>query len=555
MKLDFQYKTKPFDHQHEGFMLSRDELDFALLMEMGTGKSKIIIDTAAYLWQLGRINFLLIVAPNDVHKNWAEKEIPIHMPDWCERRVCVWEGTMKAKQWKDFWLLWDAEYKGLRILVVNIEGFQVAQKFWRPHLSKMDKKKPKWGPVIRKICNAFDVMGVVDESTRIKTPGIKTSKRLHGIRKYLKYARILTGTPITKSPLDAYSQFMFLGWKYLGFTNFFPFKNRYAEWERRIIEHKDGRTSDFMQLKGFCHLDELQENIAKVSFRVLKKDCLDLPEKTYLRRHVELEPEQKRIYKMIQEQALIEIQNETVSVKNILVKLLRLQQVIGGFVPADKEGNTKSIFENPLHNPRVKSLLNLIEENGETKMIIWSRFRAEIEMITAVLNEIYPGRACSFYGGTAKRERSEAIDRFQGQRPIIVDGSRTHFEPIPEEKQFTWFVANQQSGGYGLTLTAASYAAYYSNDYSLERRLQSEDRIHRIGQNWPCTYIDFECLGTQDTRIINAYLSKKELADLITGDDPINWLREVEPKDFIPSAMDLEADQILAKESKTRNIT
>lgn len=505
---DFEYKTQPYDHQHEGFLMSRDETDFALLMEMGTGKTKIILDTAAYLWQLGHINFLLVVAPNDVHKNWVTKEIPKHLPDWCERRVCIWTGTMKAEQWKNFWNLWDAEYKGLRILVVNIEAFQVAQKFWRPHISKMDKKKPKWGPVIRKLVNAFDVMAVVDESTRIKTPGIKTSKRCHGMRKHVKYARILTGTPITKSPLDAYSQFMFLGWQYLGFTNFWPFKNRYAEWERRIIEHKDGRTSDFLQLKGFCHLEELQENIAKCSFRVLKKDCLDLPEKTYLRRLHEMEPEQKRIYNRIQEEALIEIQNETVSVKNILVKLLRLQQVIGGFVPADKEGNVESIFENPEHNPRVKSLLNLIEENGQAKMIIWARFRAEIEMITKLLNKLYPGRACSFYGGTKKDDREAAIDGFMGDR-------------------FDWFVANQQSGGYGLTLTAASYAAYYSNDYSLERRLQSEDRIHRIGQNWPCTYIDFEVEGTQDTRIIEAYLAKKELADLITGDDPVNWLRQV----------------------------
>ncbi len=524
---DFAFKTHPYDHQQEGFMLSRDEPDFALLMEMGTGKSKIILDTAAYLWQLGRINLLLIIAPNDVHKNWANKEIPAHLPDWCERRVCIWGGTMKAAQWKNFWSLWDVEYKGLRILVVNIEAFQVAAKFWRPHLSKMDKKKPKWGPVIRKICNAFDVMGVVDESTRIKTPGIKTSKRCHAMRKHLKYARILTGTPITKSPLDAFSQFMFLGWKYLGFTNFFSFKNRYAEWERKIIEHKDGRTSDFMQLKGFCHLEELQENMAKVSFRVLKKDCLDLPPKTYTRRLVEMEPEQKRIYRMIQEKALIEIQNETVSVKNILVKLLRLQQVIGGFVPADHDGNTRPIFENPLHNPRLKSLLDLVEDIGSAKMIIWSRFTAEIEMIVDALNGIYgDGQAVAYYGNN-RDTRNEGMYRFQGARPIIEGDLVTGHKKIPEGDQAQFFVGNQKAGGYGLDLTAAAYTAYFSNSYSLEQRLQSEDRPHRIGQFNPCLYVDFEVEGTQDTRIIEAYLAKKELADLITGDDPINWLRQV----------------------------
>jgi hypothetical protein len=524
---DYEYKTEPYEHQREGFLLSRDEPDFALLMEMGTGKSKIIIDTAAYLWQKGLINFLLVVAPNDVHKNWAYKEIPAHLPDWCERRVCVWTGTMKAAQWKSFWSLWDADYKGLRILVVNIEAFQVAQKFWRPYLSKMDKKKPKWGPVIRKIVNAFDVMGVVDESTRIKTPGIKTSKRLHGMRKHLKYARIMTGTPITKSPLDAFSQFLFLGWQYLGFTNYWPFSQRYAQWERRIIEHKDGRTSDFKQLTGFCHLDELQENIAKVSFRVLKKDCLDLPEKIYTRRHVEMEPEQKRIYKQIQEKNLIEIQNEPVTVKNILVKLLRLQQVLGGFVPKDKEGNVKPIFDNPEHNPRVKSLLNLIEENGEAKMIIWSRFVPEIEMIVDLLNKLHgDGKAVAFYGKN-KDTRNEGMYRFQGARPIIENDLVIGHDPIPEDEQATWFVGNQKAGGYGLDLTCAAYSAYYSNDYSLEHRLQSEDRPHRIGQFNPCTYIDFECEGTQDTRIIQAYMDKKELADLITGDDPLNWLRPV----------------------------
>jgi SNF2 family DNA or RNA helicase len=508
---DFDFKTTPFEHQSKGFAISRDRIDFALLLEMGTGKTKIILDTAAWLWSLGKINFLLVVAPNDVHKNWARKEIPKHLPDWCDRRVCVWTAVMKVAEWEKYHSLFDPEFKGLRILLVNVEAFSAQQKHWKPPLSKIDKDRPKWGVAARSIINTFDVMGVIDESTRIKTPGIATSRRIRLMRKHLKYSRIMTGTPITNSPLDAYSQFRFLGEKYLGFTNYLSFKMRYGIWERKVIQRRDGRTAKFDELTGYKHLDELKENIAKVSFRVLKKDCLDLPEKTYDRRYVEMTAEQRKIYNRVLEKSLIEIGGKDCSVKNVLVRIIRLQQVLGGFVPEDHDGNTVPIFKDPMKNPRIKSVIALAEDTGLAKMIIWCRFRAEIKAITQCLNHTFgEGKAVSFYGDTGAEERTENLDNFQDT-----------------DSGVQWFVSNPHSGGYGLDLTAASFTDYYSNDYSLEVRLQSEDRNHRIGTKNPVTYIDQECLGTIDTAIVEALVKKKNLADLITGDQPARWLKSV----------------------------
>jgi len=504
---DFQFKTVPYDHQDTAFERSRDLEDFAYLMEMGTGKTKVGIDVAAWKYAKGEINFLFIVAPNGVQRNWVLREIPVHLPDWVERRVCVWSSYMKAADWKDYDRLWDPKFTGLRILVINVDAFGVAERFWRTKRGG----PMKFGTEIAKILNSFSVYWIMDESTKIKTPGSRRTKRILTLGKRAHSRAIMTGTPVTNSPMDLYAQFKFLGPGYLGYTNFHSFKHRYAEWQTE----KNWKTEkEYEVCTGYKNLDELVTNIDAVSYRVTKKECLDLPDKLYERRYVGMQEDQGRIYNKVLQDAKLELaQADDVTVANVLTKMIRLQQVLGGFIPNEAGGRAEAcVIPNFSNLPRAKAIKDIVEDSyilseEGGKLIIWARFVPEIENLTRMLAQEYDSdTVVNYYGAVGQEDRDLAIDRFQN------------------DDRCRFFIGQQQSGGFGLTLTAASYVAYYSNDFSLENRLQSEDRAHRIGQKNNVTYFDLETLGTIDTRIINALRAKKSLADTITRDDVDTWL-------------------------------
>jgi len=380
-------------------------------------------------------------------------------------------------------------------------------QYWKT--ASKDKKKPRFGTAITQILNAFNVFWAVDESIFIKTPGATRTKRIINLGGKAKVRRILNGT--LGDPLETYAQFLFLNPSILGYTNYFSYKHRYAEWETER-NWKSGK--NYEVLKGWRHLDELQGKINANSFRVLKKDCLDLPQKLYKRRPVSFDKEQKRIYEKLKQRSILELKREDTTVANVLVKYLRLQQVIGGWLPnvdavTGEALDSTPMFENAKDNPRIKVMIDVIEQNKGQSCIIWARFRAEIEAITAHLNKKYGKDAArAFYGGTPKADREDIIDGFQSGK-------------------YTFFVGQQHSGGFGLNLTAATLVIYYSNDFSLIARMQSEDRCHRIGQHNPVLYVDLEVQGSLDTRILAALLSKKSLADLVVGDDPSTWFGEV----------------------------
>lgn len=525
---DFQFKTTPYDHQRKCFMRSRDLLYFAYLMEMGTGKTKVTIDVAAWLFLKGEINFLLVSAPNDVHADWINKELPPHLPDWVERRTCIWSSQMKKKDWDDYHALFDPEFKGLRVLAVNHDAFSAEVKYWdTPRIvkGKIIKDKPRFGTAVKSIMNSFDVLFAVDESSKIKTPGATRSQRHASVGRKAKYRRILTGT--LGDPLETYQQFNFLEPTILGGhppMNYFAYKHRYATWQ---TERNHATGQNYQVCTGFRRIDELNAKVEEHSFRVLKKDCLDLPDKVYKRRPCQMEKEQRRLYERVKQQSILELRQEDHAVGNVLVKYLRLQQIMGGWLPNVEvpDAPADPIFEKPEKNPRIAALLDVIEENPNDRVIIWSRFRAEIEAITDILNSIYPDQAVHYYGGTSKEDRPEHEFRFQGTRPIIDPEThqKTGEEVCPEEKRARFMVANPASGGYGKTWTAATLTIYYSNDFSLEKRLQSEDRNHRIGQTNKVLYVDLEMPNTLDARILRALKTKKNLADTVVGDDPSEW--------------------------------
>jgi SNF2 family DNA or RNA helicase len=465
-KDDFKFKTKPFDHQRKAFYMSRDSETFALLMEQGTGKTKVIIDNAAYLYGAGKINCMVVIAPNGVHRNWIRKEIPEHLPDWCPYESVYYYSGMKKKDTERFEEVMSTHDK-MKVFTFNVEAF----------VSKNAVN------LINKIMLANQVLLVVDESSRIKRPGAQRTKVITKLSNLCKYRRIMTGTPVTKGPEDIYSQFKFLDPQILGYDSFYSFKARYC-----IMGGFENK-----QIVAYQNVDELTKNIEGHSFRVLKKDCLDLPDKIYQRYPVELSEKQRKLYDQMRKTYIAELEGEQIDAPATITRLLRLQQIVCGWFPTETE--VKPIEDK---NPRLNALLEILSDI-DSKVIIWARFKADLKAIEHALGSL----AVAYHGEVSNDARADAVERFQNDPKI------------------RYFVGQPQSGGIGLTLTAADYAVYYSNSFDLETRLQSEDRCHRIGTKNNVTYIDLEAPKTVDTKIIKALRSKKNLADVITK-DPIS---------------------------------
>jgi hypothetical protein len=472
-KGDFIFKTQPFDHQRKAFYMSRDKEAFALLMEQGTGKTKVIIDNAAYLYGQGKISALVVIAPNGVHRNWLNKEIPQHMPEWCQYKSVHYYAGM-TKQWKEYFEDTMGAQDVLRVFAFNVEGF-VSDKAVN---------------LMKRILLANDVLLVVDESSRIKRPGAKRTKTITNFAKQAKYRRIMTGTPVTKGPEDVYSQFKFLDPYILGYDSFYSFRARYCVMGG--FENK--------QIVSYQNVDELTQNIEGHSFRVLKKDCLDLPEKIYQREYVELSPKQRKLYEQLRKEFVTELGDETLTASEAITRMLRLQQILCGWFPTEEK-----VVPIDDKNPRMEALKELLA-NIQSKVIIWARFKADLRAIQDMLGD----SAVAYHGDISNDDRAMAVKHFQ------------------EDDRIRYFIGQPQSGGIGLTLTAADYAIYYSNSFDLETRLQSEDRCHRIGTTNNVTYIDLEAPKTIDTKIIKALREKKNLADVVTKDPMSMFLTEEE---------------------------
>lgn len=487
------FKTTPYAHQQQALERSRGASSFALFMDMGTGKSKVAIDTATDLFADGKIDAVVILAPNGVHRNWVVNEIPAHCPEEVNPRAAYYSASPKASERK----AWDSLYtddSGLRFFCFNIE-------------SASNKKGQE---AIRTLIFTLRVLLVLDESHRIKTPGAKRTKFLVNISRHAEYRRILTGTAITQSPLDFYAQLKFLDPTITGYTTFTAFRNHFAEVERRRT--RNNRRGYYDHVVAYRNIDELERAVAPHCFRVTKEECLDLPEKVYEKVYVELTPVQNRLYRQMLEESvavlsekiidlpaelkgapperlLLFYADQKVSAQNALTRLLRLQQIVCGSVPND-DGESTEIESN-----RIKTLLETVEDiPGKT--IIWARFRRDLSIISDELRSRYGDTSVvEYHGGIDNSHRAEAVERFQN-------------DPAAR-----FFVSQQHSGGIGLTLTAATTVIYYSNDYSLEARLQSEDRCHRIGQTNKVTYIDLIASGSIDEEILTALNTKRRMAD------------------------------------------
>jgi SNF2 family DNA or RNA helicase len=474
--MHYKYKSKPFAHQKKALEMSWDKEVFAYFMEMGTGKSKVLIDNIAMLYNAGKINGALIVAPKGVYKNWFDSEIPNHMPDYIEKRVGLWRTDPKAKDLQPLFKT-GAE---LHILIMNVEAFstkkgmQFAERFLNSHKALMG----------------------IDESTTIKNPAAKRTKNIVYLKQFTKYRRILTGSPVTKSPLDLFTQCYFLDPYLLDQSSYYVFRTRYAICRKINVS---GRQVEIVV--GYRNLGELSEKLKPFSYRVLKDDCLDLPKKTYMKRTVELTDEQKKVYKQMKQEAIAFLNGKMVTSATVITQLMRLHQITCGHFKSN-DGTVQD-----LKNNRITQLMDILEE-VEGKAVIWAHYRHDIEKIVEAISKKYgENTIVTYFGDTSTDDRQKAIKKIQ--------------DP---ESPVRFIIGTPQTGGYGITLTGASTMIYYSNGYDLEKRMQSEARIDRIGQEKPMTYIDIMAEDTIDDKIVKSLRNKVNIATEIMGEELKSWI-------------------------------
>jgi len=490
-------KTIPMQHQRDGLAWSEGRRYYGLFWEQGTGKTWALLADAERAFAANKINGLCVVAPKGVHTNWTRRELPTHLsaPYKAAAYRAGSVGALRACQ-----ALHVEGGDKLRVLSINIdalnhkEGFSVARRFLEEHRAIL----------------------VMDESHRIKTPTTGVTKRSITLARLSVARRIASGTPLANAPPDLYSQFEFMKPGLLGTDSYRAFVARYCElmpddagimrhivkrmkekeWARKAAERGELELPQIFR-KGrdgtpiWKNLDELRRIIAPHTSRILKKDCLDLPEKIYKVLYFELSAQQQRVYKQVETELTLEVGEDLLAV-NALSARTKLRQITSGFVLV--EGVAHYVAE---ENPRLALLKEtLLDQQGQ--VIIWAHFREEIAAIMRLLKEMEIS-AAEYHGDVSDRNRDIAVDGFQSG-------------------EFQIFVGQEQAGGTGLTLTAAQTVIYVSTDFNYVNRAQSEDRAHRKGTIGHVLYIDLVAIDTVDEPIANALQRKEDTAAYVLGD-------------------------------------
>jgi len=476
--MHYKFKTKPYAHQLTALEKSWNRENYAYFMEMGTGKTKVLIDNLAMLYDKGKVNGALIIAPKGVVGTWYNQEIPTHLPSHIENVTTLWQAniTKKQKESLDEILKVGEE---LHILVMNVEAFSTT----------------KGVEFATRFLNSHRPLIAIDESTTIKNPKAKRTKNIIDLSNLARYRRVMTGSPVTKNPLDLFTQCYFLDPYLLGHESYYSFRMRYA-----IMKTANISGRQIQLVSGFKNLGELSEKLKPFSYRVLKEDCLDLPDKIYMKRNITLTPDQLKLYDQMRKEALATLNGKVTSTVNALTQLMRLQQITCGHFTAD-DGSTQ-----PIKNNRITELMDVLEET-EGKAIIWAHYQYDITNIIKEVTKVHgPGSIVDYYGLTPQDERQGNIKKFQS------------------DPKCRFIVGTPATGGYGITLTAANTVIYYSNGYDLEKRLQSEDRAHRIGQQKSVTYVDLMCDSTVDEKIVKSLRKKINIASEVLGEELKSWI-------------------------------
>ena len=476
--MNYKFKTKPYAHQLIALEKSWNRETYAYFMEMGTGKTKVLIDNVAMLYDKGKVNGALIIAPKGVVGTWYNQEIPTHLPTHIENVSVLWQANITKGQSKKLGTLFKTGEE-LHFLIMNVEALSTS----------------KGTDFARKFLSSHNTLMAIDESTTIKNPKAKRTKNIIKLSEMAKYRRIMTGSPVTRNPLDLYSQCQFLSPWLLDFQSYYAFRTRYA-----IMKTANISGRQIQLVAGFQRLAELSDKLKPFSYRVLKEDCLDLPDKIYMKRQIKLSPDQNKLYQQMKKEALAILNGKKVTTVNALTQLMRLHQITCGHFTAD-DGTIQRIPNN-----RISELMDVLDEI-EGKAIIWAHYQWDIKDIIKEIIKVHgPGSIVDYYGLTPQDERQGNIKKFQ------------------EDDKCRFIVGTPQTGGYGITLTAANTVIYYSNGYALEKRLQSEDRAHRIGQKKSVTYVDILADETVDEKIVKSLRKKINIASEVLGEELKSWI-------------------------------
>lgn len=441
---------------------------FGLLFEMGCGKTLTAIAIAGAGYQMGKIERLLIVAPTSVVAVWP-KELQEYAKFKYTCKTLLGEKKQRLKQIDD---LIKFPFKALKVAVINYES--------------------TWRPEILEKLQEFDAdMVIADESQRIKTYDAAQSKAMHELGDQARYKLILSGTPVQTAAIDIWSQYRFLDKSVFG-DNFFKFRGRYAIMggygNKKIVGYKD--------------LEGLIKKEHSIAFRVTKDEALDLPEQTFETRKIQFNQKEKNLYERIKKDSYAELDGGGhITATTVLTRLLRLQQLAGGFLVQDDAQKPQLVSR-----AKLDALADIIEDyviGSGKKLVIFARFIAEVKAIMELAGKVLPKelKQVAIYGDIKKEDRGDIVKQFQ------------------EDPNTVLFIGQIDTAGTGITLTAADTCVYYSKNFNYATYSQSLSRIHRIGQRNCCTYIDLEIEGTIDELISKALSRKEDMAKTVVD----NW--------------------------------
>lgn len=446
-----------YDHQKKALALSCDKAAYAYLLEMGLGKTAIAIANMGYLYMLKKVHAVLIVAPKGVHRQWTEQEIPKHLDKRIKYKTITWGDKVEKLSNGSSLLFFSINIDAIR----TKRGFDAANEFLLTYKGR----------------NAI----IVDEGHLIKNGTADRTKAAFQLGSISTYRRLLTGTPIAKSIIDAWSQFKFLDERILGHRYMTSFRSRYCimgGWENK-------------EIVGQKNTDEFFRLIQPHSFRRTKVEVLNLPPKTYIQRQYEMSDETRRHYKSLQNTFMTMFDDgEIADVPNAAVCALRLQQVLCGFLPME-DGTLKEIS-----HERIDALLEIVRQ-VKGQIVIWARFNEDIKRIEKALIKEFGKKCCKVYVGATK-EKERAIIRAQFNRG-----------------EFDYLISNPQAGGTGNDLPGKDRSAiYYSYSHRSLDRWQSEDRIHRIGTTGTVNIFDLVAARSVDKGILANLRQKRDISSL-----------------------------------------
>ena len=474
----------PYPHQVKGFELLKARPHFALLCEMGAGKTRMVCMDLEHKIRAGDITNLLVIAPSGSYQNWLGELSAWLAPDIvASLYYYTWVSSAGVKAKRAFASF--LTYKGdrVRVLLMNVEA-----------LSRV--KLAKDGVV--QFLKSGPAEIVIDEAQCIKTPDSLRTKFVLSLAPLARYRRILSGLIAPENPLDVYAPMTFLDKSVLGFSSYFSFRACYAEMQKIDFNNGAGKVN---VVKGYRNLNELQRKISAASFRVRTAEVVDLPPRIYMPlRYVEMTPEQERLYGQMKKWATAELEGKHVTAQIAANVIMKLQQILCGHVRTE-DGELHHVPSN-----RLASLLELLEDFGG-KALIWAPQPTFLEKIAGALEKTYgPESTVRFWGETSPAARVEAKRRFQ------------------EDPKCRWWVSNPSVGGEGNNLTQATLCVYAANSWKNSERQQSEARAHRIGQEHPVTYVDLAVKGSVDEKLIRALRSKMDMSALLSGDIVLRWL-------------------------------